>query len=278
MTRPVSEKIKKILRKIPFFVLTKKLYYFARRTALKLYNAMFPTAIILLYHRVAELENDINFLSVNQKNFENQLIYLSKKFNIISLNELVDDLKANKLKRGSVVVTFDDGYADNLHNALPILKKHKIPATIFVTAGKVGNDSPFFWEENMLEKDRGRCVNHQELKQLSSSSLIEIGAHTVSHPKLSQLSIEKQDKEITESKSVLERLMGIPVRSFAYPFGGKGTFDEDTVNLVAKNGFNYACANIHKRVNKNSSPYTLPRFIVRNWTVEELKIEMEGWL
>lgn len=278
MTGSVSKKIKNILRKIPFFVSTKKLYYFARRTAKKLYNIFFPTAIILLYHRVAELENDINFLSVSQINFENQLIYLSKKFKILSLNELAEDLKTNNLKTNSIVITFDDGYADNLHNALPILEKHKIPATIFVTTGKIGDNAPFFWEEKMSEKDRGRCVSHQELKQLSLSPFIEIGAHTVNHPKLSQLSIEEQDKEITESKSVLERLMSIPVQSFAYPFGGKGTFDKDTVDLVAKNGFDYACSNIHRRVNKNSSPYALPRFIVRNWTVEELKIKMGGWL
>src|SRR3989344_460756 len=262
--------LKNLLRKTPFFYPIKWFYYFLRRTLRKIHNLIFPTAIILLYHRVAESENDINRLSVSLENFENQLAYLSKKFKIISLNELTDDLKNNKLKRNSVVITFDDGYADNLYNALPILEKHKVPATIFITTGKVGDNSPFFWEENMLEKDQGRCVNHQELKQLSSSPFVEIGAHTVSHPKLSKIDIDEQMREITESKSTLEKLMGTPVRSFAYPFGGKGTFDEDTVHLVAKNGFNYACSNIHRRVNKNSFPHALPRFIVRNWNTEEL--------
>lgn len=272
------KKLKSLLRKTPIFYPTKWFYYFLRRIVRKIYNLIFPTAIILLYHRIAESENDINRLSVSVENFKNHMDYLSKKFKIISLNELTNDLKTHNLRRGSLAITFDDGYADNLYNALPTLEKNKIPATIFITTGKIGDISPFFWEENMPEKDRGRCVNHQEFKQLSSSSFVEIGAHTVNHPKLSKISIDEQLKEIAESKSTLEKLMGLPVLSFAYPFGGKGTFDEDTLNLVAKNGFNYACSNIHRRVNRNSSPHALPRFIVRNWTVEELKTEIGKWI
>lgn len=270
--------LKNILHKTPFFIPTKKLYYFARRTARKFYNMIFPTAIILLYHRVAESENDINRLGVSPENFENQISYLKRKFSIVSLNELVVNLRAKKIKRNSIAVTFDDGYADNLYKALPILEKHGIPATIFITTGKIGDNAPFFWEENTPEKDRGRCVNQQELKQLISSPLIEIGAHTVNHPKLSKIEVEKQNKEVSESKLTLEKLLGITIQSFAYPFGGKGTFDEDTVGLIIKNGFSYACTNIHRRVNNNSSPYILPRFVVRNWDTKELKQEIKKWL
>jgi len=278
MTESVSKKLKNILRNTPLFVPTKNLYYLTRRTARKLYNTVFPTAIILLYHRVAESENDIHRLSVGPKNFEYQLNYLSKKFKIISLERLVNDLKTNKLRRDSIAITFDDGYADNLYNALPILEKYKVPATIFITTGKIGDTTPFFWEMNLPEKYRGRCVNQDELKQLASSPLIEIGAHTVNHPKLSKISMGEQNKEISESKSNLEDLLGKPVWSFAYPFGGKGAFDKDTVDLVKKEGFNYACSNIHRKVNKNSSPYSLPRFVVRNWDAKEMEQEIKKWL
>ena len=278
MAKLIYKKCKNILRKTPFFIPAKKLYYFIRGVALKFYNAIFPTAIILLYHRIAEPENDIYQLSVSSENFENQLIYLSNKFKIISLNELANSLKSRKLGKGRLVITFDDGYADNLHNALPILEKYGIPATIFITTSNIDNGAPFFWEEGSPEKDRGRCVNREELKKLSSSKFIEIGAHTINHPKLSKINISEQAEEIAGSRQTLNKLLGMPINSFAYPFGGKGTFEKNTVNLVKKNGFQYACSNIHRRVGRNTPLHTLPRFVVRNWSVKELKQQMEKWL
>ena len=278
MTKSIYKKGKNIFHKTPFFIPAKKLYYLARETVLKFRNTVFPTAIILLYHRIAEPEHDIYKLSVSPENFENQLIYLSEKFKIISLSELANSLKSKRLNKDCLIITFDDGYADNLYNALPILEKHGIPATIFVITGKIGDSTPFFWEESALEKDRGRCVNLEELKKLSSSKFIEIGAHTVNHLKLSGIGAEEQDKEIAGSKQTLNKLLDIPISSFAYPFGGKEAFDEDIVNLVRKNGFDYACSNIHKRVNKNTPLHILPRFVVRNWNVKELEQKMNKWL
>ena len=93
MTGSIVKRLKNVLRKTPFFISLKKGYYFARRTVRKLYNIVFPTAIILLYHRVAESENDVNQLSVSPINFEDQLVFLSNKFKIISLKELANNLK-----------------------------------------------------------------------------------------------------------------------------------------------------------------------------------------
>ena len=71
-------------------------------------------AIILAYHRIADLKKDTRLLAVTPQKFEEQIIYLKSIFNIISLQELVRDLKNKKIKKKSLVITFDDGYADNL--------------------------------------------------------------------------------------------------------------------------------------------------------------------
>ncbi len=103
--------------------------------------------VVLLYHRVDVDPLDSQLLSVTPEHFEEQLILLKKNFNIIPLSRLVKDLKTRKLKQKTLSITFDDGYLDNLTNALPILEKHKIHATIFVTSGMVGVNDEFWWDK-----------------------------------------------------------------------------------------------------------------------------------
>ena len=94
-------------------------------------NAFFPGALILLYHRVGEPELDPQLLSVSRRNFEEHLQVLGK-FHTASLNSL---LSSARTRRSWVAVTFDDGYADNLWNAKPLLEKYAVPATVFVSVG-----------------------------------------------------------------------------------------------------------------------------------------------
>ena len=103
---------------------------------------------ILTFHRISKnINNAINTdpLSVSQKNFENQIILLKKKFNIIPLEKFLQFKKNNSKK--NIVITFDDGYKDNLVNALPILNKHKVPATIYITTKFLSKDCSIWWYE-----------------------------------------------------------------------------------------------------------------------------------
>ncbi|MBN2570205.1 MAG: polysaccharide deacetylase family protein [Deltaproteobacteria bacterium] len=111
------------------------------------YNRFLSKAVILLYHRVSDTKNDPQLLCVSPENFKDQLVFLKSNFTILSLNELVTTLDDRKIPDRSVVVTFDDGYADNLHNAKPILESTKTPATIFITSGKLGDKKGFWWDE-----------------------------------------------------------------------------------------------------------------------------------
>jgi peptidoglycan/xylan/chitin deacetylase (PgdA/CDA1 family) len=101
---------------------------------------------VLLYHRVADLKRDPQQIAVSTANFAAHMQLIRRKYNVLSLYELLDGLSRHKLPRNTVVITFDDGYADNLINALPVLEKYKIPATMFITSGMVGQDKEFWWD------------------------------------------------------------------------------------------------------------------------------------
>ncbi|MEI7474106.1 MAG: glycosyltransferase [bacterium] len=114
------------------------------------YRKLLPKALVLIYHRVGDLENDPQNLSISAEKFEAQMKYLKENYKVISLKELTKDLKKKKIKHNSVVITFDDGYADNLYNAKPILEKYNIPATVFITGEMINSNKEYWWDE--LEK------------------------------------------------------------------------------------------------------------------------------
>ena len=101
---------------------------------------------ILLYHRVARLDSDPQLLAVTPKNFSQHLEILHAH-PILSLEQLNHGLRTGTLPRQAVVLTFDDGYADTLYQAKPLLKKYEIPATMFVTVGYGENRREFWWDE-----------------------------------------------------------------------------------------------------------------------------------
>lgn len=104
-----------------------------------------PRAVILLYHRVAEPPADPFRLSVPPERFRQQLELLSAAWPALSMDELVSDLEHNGHVRPGFVITFDDGYLDNLEVAYPIAAGFEVPMTVFVT-GRL-NGEPFWWDE-----------------------------------------------------------------------------------------------------------------------------------
>ncbi len=102
-------------------------------------------AMILGYHRIAEEQTDVYDVCVTPMHFEEQMYALSQHANVVSLSKLVKHLDNGSLPTGTVAVTFDDGYADNLYQAKPILEKYQIPATVFMCTGFWGRQ--FWWDE-----------------------------------------------------------------------------------------------------------------------------------
>ncbi len=111
-----------------------------------------------------------------------------------------------------------------------------------------------------------RPMNAQELVDIAAGGLIEIGAHTVSHPLLPAHSSGFQRHEILNGKSQLERILGIPIYTFAYPYG---EYDQASLDIVREAGFLCACTTVENMCTVGTSIYELPRVSIRNWDGQE---------
>lgn len=111
------------------------------------YRHVGGTALVLVYHRVTQLERDPQLIAVTPENFDAQMTLLSKRYSVLPLSELATGIGSHHLPDRSVAVTFDDGYADSLLEATPLLERHGVPATVFVSSGFVGGSTEFWWDE-----------------------------------------------------------------------------------------------------------------------------------
>jgi peptidoglycan/xylan/chitin deacetylase (PgdA/CDA1 family) len=255
-----------------------------------------------------------------------------------------------------VVVTFDDGYADNLHHARPLLERNEVPATVFLTSGAIGSSREFWWDElerillqpgalperlqleidgaphewelgeeaqytpqaaerhrrweararpptarhriyialcdllrrvptgerqAVLERllvwagvpregrETHRALTAEDARVLGEGGLVELGAHTVTHPALATRPLTEQRAEIGGSKRELEAILDRPIRSFAYPFGGSSTYTGETVGVVREAGFHCACTTTPQVVGRSADLYQLPRIYAYDWDGEQ---------
>jgi peptidoglycan/xylan/chitin deacetylase (PgdA/CDA1 family) len=128
-----------------------------------------------------------------------------------------------------------------------------------------------------VDRRQHRCLTETELLELASGELVEIGAHTMTHPVLSQLPPEEQQVEIGGSKQRLETLTGKNITSFAYPYGKKIHYTRHTVKTVKANGFSCACSNFGGLVTRTSNRFVLPRFQPMDWDGDQFADVVNSW-
>jgi peptidoglycan/xylan/chitin deacetylase (PgdA/CDA1 family) len=102
---------------------------------------------ILLYHRVADLPFDPQLLAVKPERFADHIDILQKHYILVSVYEMLSAVKTNRDAEKMIAITFDDGYADILHNVSPILSNANVPGIVFVTSAHLGTDREFWWDE-----------------------------------------------------------------------------------------------------------------------------------
>ena len=127
-------------------------------------------ALVLMYHRILEEPLKQPFfvqegMFVKASNFDKQLAFLKRRFKLVFLDELVDKIQCGGNIGGLCAITFDDGWRDNYTEAFPLLEKHGVPATVFLTTGFVGTDR-VFWPEEIslyLEKFNHSQISHEYL-------------------------------------------------------------------------------------------------------------------
>jgi len=177
---------------------------------------------ILMYHMISKHHNTTTFrgLRVPPDHFEQQLRYLVKNgWTFMTMAELA----ASKGQHGKkvVVLTFDDGYADNYYEAFPIMQRYGAKGTLYLVVDRHNRDWSTY---KKAHHDTGELakepkLSDEQVREMLDSGLFELGGHTLTHANLNRLSAEERAREIGKSRHILERRFKTPVKSFAYPFG-----------------------------------------------------------
>jgi peptidoglycan/xylan/chitin deacetylase (PgdA/CDA1 family) len=139
------------------------------------------------------------------------------------------------LPRKPLLVTFDDGYANNYESGFPILKELGVKAGIFLVHETLGRHNA--WHDPSGEPWIP-MMNLAQAREMQESGLVEFGSHTMRHPRLTKVSAEEARWEIAESKRRLEADLGREVRAFAYPYGA-GARREDLRRMVEEAGYSF---------------------------------------
>lgn len=143
-----------------------------------------------------------------------------------------------------VAITFDDGYKDFYTDAFPVIKETSVKATVFIISGFVNHQN---------------YMTDEQIKEISQSGLVEIGAHTMNHVDLKSITLAHADSEIVGSKAYLESKLGIKVESFSYPYGG---FNNEIIQLVKNAFYTSAVSDVSGTTQSLNNLYTLSRIRV----------------
>ncbi len=220
---------------------------------------------IMMYHSVNDkaVAHLQNASTVNTEHFRFQMEFLKKnRYSVISLDELVRGIKSNRFfSRKTAVITFDDGYDDVYTNGFRILKEYGFPAAVFVLPDQVGKEGYMTWAQ---------------LKEMKDSGLIAVESHTLSHAYLPEVSEDVQRREITESKRVIEKVLGGEVKYFAYPVGG---FTDPVLKMAQEAGYAGACTTNRgfNRLNKDVYALKRIRFSNKDNSARILSVKLSGY-
>jgi peptidoglycan/xylan/chitin deacetylase (PgdA/CDA1 family) len=193
-------------------------------------------ARILYYHSISDAPIRS---SVNPVAFESQIEYLMRSgHRVLPLSEVTGRLVSRSpLHDKSVVITLDDGFADNYDHAFPILARVGFAATIFLTVGYIGTDRlPTLTRTDFVP----RPLSWEQVKEMRAHG-VEFGSHTLTHPMLSRVPLGEARREIADSRRMLEDKLGVAVPFFCYP---RGDFNEAVKRIVSEEGYLAACTTL----------------------------------
>jgi peptidoglycan/xylan/chitin deacetylase (PgdA/CDA1 family) len=224
---------------------------------------------VLFYHRVAdEAATD---WTIGNDVFIEQVSWLRRHFELISMEEVQRRLRAGDNARPAVHITFDDGYADNCRTAIPWLVKERIPCTYFVTLRNIIENRPFKHDLNL---GLHLAPNSLDEVRAMAAAGIEIGAHTYDHPDLGQITDPvRLRREIVTTRQELGALIGRQIRYFAFPFGKHANLNCRAFEMAAQCGYEGVCSSYGGYNFPGDDPFHIQRIP----TVNEL-LRMKNWL
>ena len=231
---------------------------------------------VLTYHKVNDLP--ANPLSVPPRIFAEQMSLLSELgYRPVSLDAVRDHYLAGAaLPRKAVLITFDDGYYDNLEYAAPILLRHGYPAVIFVPTGFLDDDALLPHDAALLRRDvRNPTIRWSDFAALEASGL-RIESHGVTHTRLSELDPEEVTRELVTSKQRLEDALGREVEAFAYIKGTSLDFGPEHPALVQQAGYKLAFSAIFGANSPQSDRFQLRRYSVEPFSARSFELVLAG--
>jgi len=211
---------------------------------------------ILTYHKINPDRKTGGFgLRVMPADFDWEMQYLKTNgYQTVDLGDVVNHFQTGrKLPGKPIVITFDDGYQDNYRYAWPILQKYGFTATVFIVPHIVGGINAYDYYANLQPKNK--MMTWQEIKEMNAAG-ITIGAHTLDHANLTSVSPAEAQRQIAESKNILEQKLGKEIRYFSYPYGD---FNRDIAEMVRASGYRAAASSEEGLVQSNMDPYLLKR-------------------
>jgi peptidoglycan/xylan/chitin deacetylase (PgdA/CDA1 family) len=292
---------------------------YATKSARTVVGKVRPRALVLAYHRIGEPEFDPFGQAVAPGTFARHLDVLQSNYRVRSLGELLRGLRERRVEDGTVVVTFDDAYADVLLAGAPIAAETEVPLHLFVPVQPILDGSPFWWDRlaaalltdgtrtsetrqtlqselkplpaeeraRRLDElfgergqdeaaDLGRPMTPEEVATFTSMPGMSIGSHTLSHPVLGTLSAEEQRRELAESRSGLQELIGKEVDTVAYPYGKPADLNRDTARLAAEAGYDAGFTTVAQPLTSRCDRFLLPRLAVHEWPEEEFRARLRA--
>ncbi|MEU5524054.1 polysaccharide deacetylase family protein [Streptomyces sp. NPDC093250] len=192
-----------------------------------------PVPWVAMYHSVGDCSDDPYRITVTPERLERQLTWLRRRgLRGVSVSDLLA-ARARGEGRDLVGLTFDDGYTDFLTAALPLLRRFRCGATLFVLPGRLGGDNA--WDPLGPRKP---LLTADGIRRAAAEG-VEIGSHGLTHVDLTLADDATLKTEVAESRALLAELTGAPVDGFCYPYG---TVDARVVEAVRTAGYRYACA------------------------------------
>lgn len=208
---------------------------------------------VLTWHRFRDAEREP--FSVAPKVFEEQVAWLAGQRLAVGPAELVEVVGGRAAPReGSVLVTVDDGFRDFFTAALPILRRHAVPAVLFVSVGEV--------EDRAGPPAGGGYGDHhvswRELREIAESG-VTVASHGWGHVSLARIPAREAARQVAAARAALRERLGVEADLFAYPFGTGGDFGPATRDAVAAAGHRWAFTSVHGCIDAGADPLELPR-------------------
>ena len=211
--------------------------------------------VMLMYHAVPPQDRRPAWpWAVSLESFERQLDFLQAEgYATPTVSQLMAE--PERFRSRTAVITFDDGYADNV-GAAAALHRRGMRATWYMVSGSIGRAPEWPFDG----RPAGRLMDAAELRALQDAGM-EIGSHSLRHRRMTELDPQAQLREAVASKGSLEDLLGAEVHSFAYPYG---TFDNACVDAVRQAGYRSACTTAPGWMLRDGDPFRLRRLTVFN--------------